>query len=96
MIVSGLLTSVSINFALCIIFFFLYSILRKQPGNYKVYAPRLLAEGIALVRRPSHFHLNRLLPNTSWIKNAWHPTEEQLLAYSGLDAVVFMRIIIFR
>ncbi|KAI3796068.1 hypothetical protein L1987_38731 [Smallanthus sonchifolius] len=95
MILSGLLTSVAINFALCIIFFTLYSILRKQPGNYKVYAPRLLAEGIASTRRPRPFHFNRLLPNASWIKNAWHPSEEQLLSYSGLDAVVFMRIIIF-
>ncbi|KAK9051014.1 hypothetical protein SSX86_027639 [Deinandra increscens subsp. villosa] len=95
MIVSGLLASVAINFALCIIFFTLYSILRKQPGNYKVYAPRLLAEGIARARRPRSFHLKRLLPTASWIKNAWRPSEEQLLSYSGLDAVVFMRIIIF-
>ncbi|KAL8268999.1 hypothetical protein R6Q59_002797 [Mikania micrantha] len=95
MIVSGLLTSVAINFALCVIFFSLYSILRKQPGNYKVFSPRMLAEGIARVRRPSHFHLDTLLPTVGWIKNAWHPSEEQLLSYSGLDAVVFMRIIIF-
>ncbi|MFS8029010.1 putative calcium-dependent channel, 7TM region phosphate [Helianthus anomalus] len=95
MILSGLLTSVAINFALCVIFFTLYSILRKQPSFYKVYAPRMLAEGIASVRRPRQFHLSRLLPNAGWIKNAWHPTEEQLLSYSGLDAVVFMRIITF-
>lgn len=93
MIVSGLLTSVAINFALCIIFFTLYSILRKQPGNYKIYAPRLLAEGRA--RRPRRFHFNRLLPTAGWLKSAWAPSEEQLLLYSGLDAVVFMRIIIF-
>ncbi|XP_071707854.1 CSC1-like protein At1g69450 [Rutidosis leptorrhynchoides] len=93
MIVSGLLTSVGINFALCIIFFTLYSVLRKQPGNYKVYAPRLLAEGKA--HRPSRFHLNRLVPTPGWLKNAWVPSEDQLLSYSGLDAVVFMRIIIF-
>lgn len=93
MIVSGLLTSVGINFALCIIFFILYSVLRKQPGNYKVYAPRLLAEGKA--HRPSRFKLDRLLPTAGWLKSAWQPSEEHLLSYSGLDAVVFMRIIIF-
>ncbi|PWA94772.1 hypothetical protein CTI12_AA056090 [Artemisia annua] len=93
MIISGLLTSVAINFALCTIFFTLYSILRKQPGNYKVYAPRLLAAGKA--RRPRHFHFNRLLPTAGWIKNAWLPSEDDLLSYSGLDAVVFMRIITF-
>ncbi|KAI7751183.1 LOW QUALITY PROTEIN: hypothetical protein M8C21_027795 [Ambrosia artemisiifolia] len=95
MILSGLLTSVAINFALCIIFFTLYSILRKQPGFYKVYAPRMLAAGIASVHRRRHFQLDMLLPNAGWIKNAWHPTEEQLLSYAGLDAVVFMRIITF-
>ena len=94
MIVSGLLASVGINFALCIIFFVLYSVLRKQPGNYKVYAPRLLAEGKA--QRPSRFKLNRLLPTAGWLKSAWQPSEEHLLSYSGLDAVVFMRIILFR
>ncbi|KAI3763653.1 hypothetical protein L2E82_13647 [Cichorium intybus] len=93
MIVSGLLTSVAINFALCTIFFILYSVLRKQPGNYKVYAPRLLFEGRA--HRPSRFKLDRLLPTAGWLKNAWQPSEDDLLAYSGLDAVVFMRIIIF-
>ncbi|XP_076902447.1 hyperosmolality-gated Ca2+ permeable channel 2.4-like [Bidens hawaiensis] len=95
MIISGLLTSVAINFALCVIFFTLYSILSRQPGNYKVFIPRLLHEGMASVRRPRQFHLSRLLPTAGWIKNAWHPTEDQLLAYSGLDAVVFMRIITF-
>nr|XP_043626565.1 CSC1-like protein At1g69450 [Erigeron canadensis] len=93
MFVSGLLASVAINFTLCTIFFILYSVLRKQPGNYKVYAPRMLAEGRA--HRPRRFHLDRLLPTAGWLKNAWQPSENDLLAYSGLDAVVFMRIIIF-
>ncbi|KAJ0513041.1 putative calcium permeable stress-gated cation channel 1 transmembrane domain-containing protein [Helianthus annuus] len=95
MILSGLLTYVAINFALCIIFFTLYSILRKQPSFCKVYAARLLTAGIASVLRPRQFHINKLLPNAGWIKNAWHPTEDELLSYAGLDAVVFMRIITF-
>ncbi|KAL4586799.1 hypothetical protein LXL04_011443 [Taraxacum kok-saghyz] len=65
----------------------------KQPGNYKVYAPRLLAEGRA--ERPSRFKILRLLPTAGWLKNAWQPSEDELLAHSGLDAVVFMRIITF-
>ena len=68
--------------------------LRKQPGNYKVYAPRLLAEGRA--ERQSRFKILRLLPTAGWLKNAWQPSEDELLAHSGLDAVVFMRIITFR
>ncbi|KAK6931276.1 CSC1/OSCA1-like, 7TM region [Dillenia turbinata] len=93
MIVSALLTSVGINFGLCVLFFTLYSILRKQPCNYDVYIPRLLAEGKSQQR--SSFILEWLLPSTSWVKRAWQTTEEELLLSSGLDAVVFMRIFIF-
>ncbi|KAK6928161.1 CSC1/OSCA1-like, N-terminal transmembrane domain [Dillenia turbinata] len=93
MILSALLTSVGINFGLCLIFFTLYSILRKQPGNINVYAPRLVAEG--KFQQIDHFNLERLLPSTSWVRSAWNLSEEELLSISGLDAVVFMRIFIF-
>ncbi|XP_034681282.1 CSC1-like protein HYP1 isoform X3 [Vitis riparia] len=94
MLVSSLLTSLGINFGLCILFFMLYSILKKQPGNFEVYAPRLLAEGKS--KRISHFNLERLLPSPGWVRRAWQPSEEELLSSSGLDTVVFMRIFIFR
>ncbi|XAR65227.1 hypothetical protein NMG60_11009274 [Bertholletia excelsa] len=93
MIVSALLTSVGINSGFCILFFTLYSVLRKQPSNYGLYIPRLLADGNSQQR--SSFNLERLLPSTGWVRRAWQPSEEELLASSGLDAVVFMRIIIF-
>ncbi|KAK6921979.1 CSC1/OSCA1-like, N-terminal transmembrane domain [Dillenia turbinata] len=93
MIVSALLTSVGINFGLCVLFFTLYSILRKQPCNYDVYIPRLLAEGKS--QRRGNFIFEQLLPSTGWVKRAWQITEEELLVSSGLDAVVFMRIFIF-
>lgn len=94
MLVSALLTSVGINTGLCFLFFILYSVLRKQPSNYEVYIPRLVAEGKS--KRRSHFNLERLLPSPGWVKKAWKLSEEELLSRSGLDAVVFMRIIIFR
>lgn len=93
MILSALLTSVGINLGLCVLFFTLYSILRKQPGNADVYAPRLVIEGKSPQR--SDFNLERLLPSTSWVRRAWQTSEEELLSISGLDAVVFMRIFIF-
>ncbi|XP_034706772.1 CSC1-like protein HYP1 isoform X3 [Vitis riparia] len=93
MILSALLTSVGINLGLCFLFFTLYSILRKQPGNFHVYAPRLVAEGKS--QRTNHFNLDRLLPSAGWVTRAWQPSEEDLLSTSGLDAVVFMRIFIF-
>ncbi|KAK8979603.1 hypothetical protein V6N11_073595 [Hibiscus sabdariffa] len=67
--------------------------LRKQPSNYEVYIPRLLdAEGKP---KRSTFNLVRLIPSTGWVKRAWKLSEEDLLLTSGLDAVVFMRIITF-
>lgn len=94
MILSALLTSVGINLALCFLFFTLYSILRKQPGNINVYAPRLVAEGKAQQR--GRLNLESLLPTAGWVKKAWQPSEDELLSIVGFDAVVFMRIITFR
>ncbi|KAG9439865.1 hypothetical protein H6P81_020030 [Aristolochia fimbriata] len=93
MIVSALLTAVGINLGLCFLFFTLYSILRKQPGNIKVYAPRLVA--VRKSQESSHFDIERLLPSPSWVRRAWITSEEELLASCGLDAVVFMRVFIF-
>ncbi|KAJ4960440.1 hypothetical protein NE237_020350 [Protea cynaroides] len=93
MIVSALLTSIGINLAICIFYFTLYSILRKQPGNIHVYAPRLLAEGKS--QPGDRFNLERLLPSAGWVRRAWQPSEEDLLSKSGLDAVVLMRVFIF-
>ncbi|KAK0584069.1 hypothetical protein LWI29_007153 [Acer saccharum] len=92
MILSALLTSVGINLGLCFLFFTLYSILRKQPSNVIVYAPRLVGKSKSQGR--GDFHLERLLPSPGWVKRAWEVSEE-LLSTSGLDAVVFMRIFIF-
>lgn len=94
MIVSALLTSVGINLGLCILFYALYSILRKQPWNVHVYVPRLVAE--KKVKEGGHFQLEGLLPSAGWIKKAWEPSEEELLAVAGFDSMVFMRIFIFR
>ncbi|XP_016647593.1 PREDICTED: CSC1-like protein At1g69450 isoform X2 [Prunus mume] len=93
MLVSALLTSLGINSGLCVLFFTLYSILRKQPSNYEVYMPRLLAEGES--NTSSLFNLERLIPSPDWVKTAWQLTEDDLLSSSGLDAVVFMRLINF-
>ncbi|XP_050277280.1 CSC1-like protein At1g69450 isoform X2 [Quercus robur] len=93
MLVSALLTSLLINFGLCVLFFTLYSILRKQPFYYDVYIPRLLVEGTS--KRRSRFNLERLIPSPGWVRKAWKLSEEELLSKSGLDAVVYMRIITF-
>ncbi|OWM64559.1 CSC1-like protein HYP1 [Punica granatum] len=93
MILSALLTSVGINLGLCLLFFTLYSILRKQPGNYAVYAPRLVAQRKSEQR--SDFNLERLIPSAGWIRQAWQPSEQELLMGFGLDTVVAMRIFVF-
>ncbi|XP_022741388.1 CSC1-like protein HYP1 [Durio zibethinus] len=93
MILSALLTSVGINLGLCFLFFALYSILRKQPGNIKVYSPRLFGE--RKTQQEDDFNLERLLPSPGWVKRAWQPSEDELLSITGLDAAVFMRMFIF-
>lgn len=94
MILSALLTAVGINLGLCFLFFTLYSILRNQPGNVKVYAPRLVDKEKS--QRRDDFDFERLLPSPGWVKKAWEPSEDELLSTSGLDGLVFMRIFIFR
>lgn len=93
MILSALLTSVGINLGLCFLFFTLYSVLRKQPWNRYVYAPRSVSA--KKTQTEDHFNLESLLPSTGWVKRAWQPSEADLLDSLGLDAVVFLRSFIF-
>ncbi|KAL6287827.1 hypothetical protein ACE6H2_012217 [Prunus campanulata] len=94
MIVWALLTSVGINLGLCLIFFTLYSILKKQPGNLEVYAPRLVAAKEESEQR-NGFNFERLLPTAGWVKRAWQPSEDEFMSATSFDAVVFIRIFIF-
>ncbi|KAI4316572.1 hypothetical protein L6164_024543 [Bauhinia variegata] len=89
---AALLTSAGINIAVCIVLFSLYSILRKQPGNANVYFGRRLASQNT-VRIDAC--LERFVPSPSWIMKAWESTEDEILAIGGLDAVVFVRILVF-
>uniref|UniRef100_M4FDH4 CSC1-like protein HYP1 n=1 Tax=Brassica campestris TaxID=3711 RepID=M4FDH4_BRACM len=93
MILSALLTSVGINLGLCFLFFTLYSILRKQPGNVTVYGPRLIQAGKS--QQTNAFNLERLLPTAGWVKRALEPTNEEILSNLGLDALVFTRVFVF-
>lgn len=93
MIVSALLTSVGINTGLCVLLLSLYSVLRKQPSNVYVYAPRGVAEEQA--KREGPFSLERLVPSPGWILRAWRLSEDEFLSAAGFDAFVFMRIFIF-
>ncbi|GMJ15253.1 hypothetical protein like AT1G58520 [Hibiscus trionum] len=92
--VGDLLTSAGINIAICVVLLTLYSILRKQPGNACVYFTRkLVSEPIKGSGDPSC--LTRFVPSASWIARAWQATDEEILAVAGVDAVVFMRIVVF-
>lgn len=90
---AALLTSAGINIGVCALLLSLYSILRKQPGNASVYFGRRLAEERS--RRLNSFILERLVPSPRWMVTAWGYKEEEILDVAGLDAVVFIRIIVF-
>lgn len=92
--ISALLTSAGINIGLCVVLLLLYSLLRKQPSNLTVYFGRRLAQ-----ERPKRFDslcFDRFVPSPSWIVKAWETSEEELLSLGGLDAVVFIRTLVFR
>ncbi|KAI4339799.1 hypothetical protein MLD38_024699 [Melastoma candidum] len=91
--VSALLTSAAINIGVCVLLLSLYSVLRKQPSNLSVYFGRRLHQ--ALPRRHDPPRFERFIPTPSWILKAWETPEEEILAIGGLDAIVFLRIIIF-
>ncbi|KAL5225936.1 hypothetical protein ABZP36_012575 [Zizania latifolia] len=91
--ISALLTSAGINIGLCVVFLSLYSVLRKQPANVRVYFGRRIAEEHNRLR--GAFILERFVPSTGWIVKALQCTEEEILAAAGLDAVVFNRILVF-
>ncbi|XP_058067473.1 CSC1-like protein RXW8 isoform X2 [Magnolia sinica] len=92
--ISALLTSAGINIGMCALLLCFYSILRKQPGLVNVYfGGRLLAQENIML--PDAFRFEMLLPSPSWILKAWKSTEDDILAAAGLDAVVFLRLLVF-
>ena len=92
---SALLTSAGINIALCILYLSLYSILRKQPHNFRVYFGRRLAEE-KFRQQVDYFSFERLLPTAGWLVKAYWCTEDEIRRVAGLDSVVFLRLFIFR
>ncbi|KAL3514343.1 hypothetical protein ACH5RR_027060 [Cinchona calisaya] len=93
MYLSALLTSAGINISVCLLVFSLYSVLRKQPQFMNVYFGQRLAQ--VKSRRQDPFCFERLVPSASWILKAWEASEDQIHAAGGLDALVFLRLIVF-
>ncbi|XP_047161776.1 CSC1-like protein RXW8 isoform X4 [Vigna umbellata] len=91
--INALLISAGINIVLCVVLFSFYSVLRKQPSNVNVYFGRRLASQHS---RRVDLCLERFVPSPSWILKAWETSEEEILAIGGLDAVVFVRMLVFR
>ncbi|KAA8538255.1 hypothetical protein F0562_027922 [Nyssa sinensis] len=83
----------SCNNAVCVVLLSLYSILRKQPSNVRVYFGQRLAQ--VRSENINFVWFDRFVPSPSWIVKAWETSEEEILAIGGLDAVVFLRIVVF-
>ncbi|KAK1436157.1 hypothetical protein QVD17_01933 [Tagetes erecta] len=90
--IPALLTSAGMNIGISVGMFSLYSILRKQPLNVKVYFGQRIAQGRT---RNENLCFERFVPSASWLLKAWEATEEDIFACGGIDAVVFLRIVIF-
>lgn len=91
---SAFLASAGINIAICVVILILYSILSKQPENIGVYFGQKIAQ--LRSKRDDPFRFERLVPSASWIVKAWQASEEDICASGGLDAVVFLRALVFR
>lgn len=91
--IAALLTSAGVNIAVCVVLFSLYSILRKQPNNVKVYFGRRVASRHS---KSLGLCLERFVPSPTWVKKAWATTQDEMLNIGGLDAVAFSRLLVFR
>lgn len=90
--IPALLTSAGMNIGISVGMFSLYSILRKQPLNVRVYFGQRIAQGRT---RNENLCFERFVPSASWILKSWEATEEDIFACGGIDAVVFLRIVVF-
>ncbi|KAL8247973.1 hypothetical protein R6Q59_009189 [Mikania micrantha] len=93
MILPALLTSAGFNIVICVGFFSLYSILRKQPFNLKVYFGQRLAQ--LQPGQKNHYFFDRLVPSAGWLVKAWEASDDDIYACGGIDGVVFIRLIVF-
>ncbi|XP_059651958.1 CSC1-like protein At3g54510 [Cornus florida] len=90
----SLLASAAINIGFAMIILSLFSILKKQPSNARIYYARRLALKHYIPFDQS-FTFFRLLPSLSWISRAIRVTEDQILETNGLDALVMIRLFKF-
>ncbi|KHN29744.1 Putative membrane protein C2G11.09 [Glycine soja] len=90
--IAALLTSAGVNIAVCVVLFSLYSVLRKQPSNVRVYFGRRVASRCSKSR---DLCLERFVPSPTWVMKAWETTQDEMLSTGGLDAVVFSRMVVF-
>ncbi|KAL8251700.1 hypothetical protein R6Q59_035393 [Mikania micrantha] len=93
MILPALLTSAGFNIVICVGFFSLYSILRKQPFNLKVYFGQRLAQ--LQPGQKNHYFFDRLVPSAGWLVKAWEASDDDIYACGGIDGLVFIRLIVF-
>lgn len=94
---ADLFTSAGINIGFAILFLSLYSVFSKQPGNAGVYFTRdLLRERENKHPGKERRTLESFVPSVGWLIRAWRATEDDILKSAGLDAVVFLRIFVFR
>ncbi|KAL4578807.1 hypothetical protein LXL04_014938 [Taraxacum kok-saghyz] len=93
MILPALLTSAGFNIVICVGFFSLYSILRKQPVNLKVYFGQRLAQ--LKPEQKNYYFGQRLVPSAGWLVKAWEASDDDIYRCGGIDGLVFIKMIVF-
>lgn len=82
--IHAFVTSLVTSFVIFVLLVLLFTWLSRRPANHVVYYPNRLLKGLG----PPE-NANRRRP-WDWIVEAWHTTEDDLIAMSGLDAAVYM------
>ncbi|KAJ6414440.1 hypothetical protein OIU84_003438 [Salix udensis] len=90
----SLTASAAINFGLAFIVLSLFSILKKQPSNASIFYARRLSKR-QQVHVEQSFTVSRFLPSVAWIPRAFRVTEDEILDFGGLDALVVIRLFKF-
>eukprot|EP00850_Spirogloea_muscicola_P000569 SM000002S05649 [mRNA] locus=s2:1374426:1379090:- [translate_table: standard] len=85
---SALLTSVSTSFVLFLGILLVYVLLSKRRANFPVYYPARLLSGQG---PPEHVEKKGLF---SWLAEARSVTEEEIIAFAGVDAAVYLRLLL--
>eukprot|EP00850_Spirogloea_muscicola_P019834 SM000200S05824 [mRNA] locus=s200:186435:196386:+ [translate_table: standard] len=84
--ISGLVTSIVTSLLIFLALWLAFTLLVRRPGNAVVYYPARLLKGDGT---PPGY---RSQGPFTWLRQAWAATDDEVIAYGGLDGYVYIRM----